>query len=69
MLQMDEQPLMRLTCGCQVVTSRDFLGRVVGTIRTRSAGCGREDHGPGRVVLMPGRDNAGTASDLGPRSS
>ncbi|MGE0591879.1 MAG: hypothetical protein AB7G23_01995 [Vicinamibacterales bacterium] len=47
-----------LQCGCQVHTSRDFLGRVIGTIVERAAGCAREDHEPGRVVVMPGRDNA-----------
>lgn len=47
-----------LTCGCEVTTSRDFLGRVVGTIVTRSERCTRDDHVPGRVVLMPGRDNS-----------
>jgi hypothetical protein len=66
---MNEQPLMRLTCGCEVTTSRDFLGRVVGTIRERSTRCNREDHLPGKVVLMPGRDNAGSPSDFGTRSS
>jgi hypothetical protein len=66
---MDEQPLMRLNCGCQVTTSRDFLGRVVGTIRTRSTRCSRDDHLPGKVVLMPGRENAGPVSDFGTRSS
>ena len=48
----------KLTCGCEVTTSRDFLGRVVGTILVRSNDCSREDHVPGRVVLMPGRENA-----------
>jgi hypothetical protein len=48
----------RLTCGCAVTTSRDFLGRVVGTITERAAGCSREDHLAGRTVLMPGRENA-----------
>ena len=31
MASMPEEPIT-LTCGCQVKTSRDFLGRVVGTI-------------------------------------
>src|SRR5262245_6310101 len=47
-----------LTCGCAVTTSRDFLGRVVGTITVRAASCPREDHVAGRVVLMPGREHA-----------
>jgi hypothetical protein len=47
-----------LACGCQVQTTRDFLGRVVGTIVTRAAACPRDDHQPGHVLLMPGRDNA-----------
>jgi hypothetical protein len=48
----------RLACGCEVQTSRDFLGRVVGTILTRGAQCARDDHEQGRVVIMPGRENA-----------
>jgi hypothetical protein len=47
-----------LPCGCTVETSRDFLGRVVGTITTRGAECARDEHSPGRVVVMPGRENA-----------
>ena len=47
-----------LTCGCRVRTSRDFLGRTVGTIVEHAAGCARDDHQPGRVVLMPGREHA-----------
>jgi hypothetical protein len=48
----------QLTCGCQVQTSRDFLGRVVGTILEKGAACGNADHEPSRVVVMPGRENA-----------
>ena len=48
----------QLACGCEVQTSRDFLGRVVGTIVTRGAACGRPEHAPGQVVVMPGRENA-----------
>ena len=48
-----------LTCGCEVVTARDFLGRVTGTIVKRAAQCVRDDHHEGHVVLMPGRENAG----------
>ena len=66
---MTDQPLLRLNCGCQVTTSHDFLGRTVGTIQSRSGRSSREDHVPGKVVLMPGRENAGSASDVGPRSS
>ena len=47
-----------LACGCEVHTSRDFLGRVVGMILTRGAECSRDEHEPGRVVIMPGRENA-----------
>jgi hypothetical protein len=47
-----------LPCGCKVDTRRDFLGRVVGTVVEKGADCPREDHEPGRVVVMPGRDNA-----------
>ena len=47
-----------LTCGCRVNVDRDFLGRVVGTIVEKATGCGRADHEPGRVVIMPGRENA-----------
>lgn len=47
-----------LACGCDVRLSRDPLGRVVGTILTRGAGCPRPDHQPGRVVLIPGREHA-----------
>jgi translation elongation factor EF-G len=55
---MRESEHNRLTCGCEVQTSSDFLGRVVGTIVTRGAECPREEHAPGRVVIMPGRENA-----------
>jgi hypothetical protein len=55
---MGEQSTARLTCGCQVQTSRDFLGRGVGTIVARAEQCPRTDHVAGHVVLMPGRDNA-----------
>ena len=48
-----------LSCGCQVETSRDFLGRVVGKIITRGSECPREDHVAGHSVLMPGREHAG----------
>jgi hypothetical protein len=47
-----------LSCGCRVTTSRDFLGRTIGTIVERSAACARDDHQPGKVVLMPGREHA-----------
>jgi hypothetical protein len=55
---MADQTVTTLTCGCDVQTGRDFLGRVVGTIVTHADGCERADHLPGHVVLMPGRDNA-----------
>jgi hypothetical protein len=54
----DEATTETLTCGCRVRTSRDFLGRTVGTIGERGAACAREDHRPGHVVLMPGREHA-----------
>jgi hypothetical protein len=41
-----------------VATSRDFLGRVVGTIVKRAAECPRSEHAQGQIVVMPGRDNA-----------
>jgi hypothetical protein len=53
-----ESAINALTCGCQVTTSRDFLGRVVGTITQRGSDCARDDHQPGKTVLMPGRENA-----------
>jgi len=48
----------QLPCGCTVATTRDFLGRVVGTITERAATCPREEHAPGHVVIMPGREHA-----------
>jgi hypothetical protein len=47
-----------LGCGCLVRTARDFLGRVIGTVVERGASCARDDHQPGHVVLMPGREHA-----------
>jgi hypothetical protein len=55
---MEDGKRKRLACGCEVETRRDFLGRVVGTILTRGAECSRDEHAPGRVVVMPGRENA-----------
>jgi hypothetical protein len=51
----------RLTCGCDVTTSRDFLGRGIGTIVTRGEQCPRADHVVGQTLLLPGRDNAAAA--------
>jgi hypothetical protein len=48
----------RLPCGCEVETSRDFLGRVVGAILRRGVECSHDEHAPGHVVIMPGRENA-----------
>lgn len=48
----------QLPCGCTVRTSRDFLGRVVGTVIERGGTCAREEHVPGGVVVMPGREHA-----------
>jgi hypothetical protein len=47
-----------LACGCQADTTRDFLGRVVGTIVAKGEGCSQALHVPGRVVVMPGREHA-----------
>jgi len=47
-----------LGCGCVVRTAHDFLGRVVGTVVEHGASCARDDHQPGHVVLMPGREHA-----------
>lgn len=47
-----------LSCGCQVRTARDFLGRVVGTIVVKGAGCPQALHAEGQVVVMPGREHA-----------
>ena len=60
---MGDEDRKTLTCGCVVTTARDFLGRGVGTIVTRGASCGRTDHQPGHVLLLPGRDHAAGASD------
>ena len=53
-----EQETQALVCHCRVETGRDRLGRVVGTIVERGAACSREDHLPGLVIVMPGRDHA-----------
>ena len=60
------QPTTQLTCGCEVQTARDFLGRVVGTIVAHAATCSRTDHVTGHVLLMPGRDNARQGDDTRP---
>jgi hypothetical protein len=52
--------MKELDCGCRVETSRDFLGRVVGTIVQKGQACAKSDHEPQRVVVMPGRENART---------
>lgn len=54
----DGSEAITLTCGCQVRTTRDFLGRIVGTIAVRGGACPREDHVIGHTLLMPGRENA-----------
>jgi hypothetical protein len=41
-----------------VQTERDFLGRVVGRITVRGEQCARDEHTPGHVVVMPGREHA-----------
>jgi len=47
-----------LPCGCQVDTTRDFLGRVVGTIAEKGDACQDARHEVAQVVVMPGRENA-----------
>jgi hypothetical protein len=47
-----------LACGCQVDATRDFLGRVVGTVITKGDACGQTLHAPGQVIVMPGREHA-----------
>jgi hypothetical protein len=54
----DSQETQALGCGCTVRTSCDFLGRVVGTVVTKGTSCARDDHTPGHVLLMPGREHA-----------
>jgi hypothetical protein len=55
---MAEEIVKALPCGCEARTYRDFLGRVVGTIVTKSATCDRAGHAIGQTVVMPGRENA-----------
>jgi len=53
------EPLVKaLPCGCEAKTFRDFLGRVVGTVVTKSPTCERAEHTLGQTVIMPGRENA-----------
>lgn len=47
-----------LSCGCEVETYRDFLGRVVGRIAAHAPSCSDETHVPDRVIVMRGRENA-----------
>ena len=54
----DTEGRRTLACGCEVETSRDFLGRVVGTIAVKGDACTHAQHAPGQVVIMPGRENA-----------
>jgi len=56
--KMAESVRKTLPCGCEADTARDFLGRVVGTIVVKGEGCQQPQHDPGRVVVMPGRENA-----------
>ncbi len=55
---MPEMTRKTLPCGCEVDASRDFLGRVVGTIVTKGTQCPQAPHEPGKVVVMPGREHA-----------
>jgi hypothetical protein len=47
-----------LSCGCEVETYRDFLGRVVAKIIGRDPKCSDQTHELERVIVMPGRENA-----------
>ena len=55
---MADEAVKALPCGCEARTYRDFLGRVVGTIITKSATCQHDEHTIGQTVIMPGRENA-----------
>jgi hypothetical protein len=55
---MNDEAVKALPCGCLARTYRDFLGRVVGTIATKSNTCSRAEHTVGQTVIMPGRENA-----------
>ena len=55
---MADSEVKKLACGCDVRTYRDFLGRIVGTVLARGAGCARPEHAEGQTVIMPGRENA-----------
>lgn len=55
---MGEESVKSLPCGCEARTYRDFIGRVVGTIVSKSAMCQRREHEIGQTVIMPGRENA-----------
>ena len=55
---MSNEVVKALPCGCEARTYRDFLGRVVGTIVTKSDTCERADHEIGQTIIMPGRENA-----------
>ena len=47
-----------LPCGCEVDTTRDFLGRVVGTIAEKGDACPDARHAAGQIIVMPGREHA-----------
>ena len=55
---MSSEKSTTLTCGCEAIVSRDFLGRGVGTIQARGGQCPRPDHIVGHAVLLPGREHA-----------
>lgn len=55
---MNDEAVKALPCGCEARTYRDFLGRVVGTIVTKSDTCLRAEHAAGQTIIMPGRENA-----------
>jgi hypothetical protein len=54
----DTEARKTLACGCEVLTYRDFLGRVVGAIVTRGTSCQKAEHVPEAIVIMPGREHA-----------
>ena len=55
---MADGEVKKLSCGCEVRTHRDFLGRVVGTVTAQGAECTRPEHAEGQTVIMPGREHA-----------
>jgi len=54
----DAKTRKTLACGCLVEASRDFLGRIVGTVIAKGETCAQTLHAPGAIVVMPGREHA-----------